>query len=517
MNMHAEKTPQNVNSTVAKTAIKKNNLKPASQFVDNRPETSAQMKLQKRTDTSPRITAQCKKVENLFGTAQQTKGGNQKKQAELPVVQAKIKNPLEKVIYDDPGITSILEQVTAYNKIGGHRFTFPLKERKAAITQIGVIERLIYSWFGNQRSADLDTKQVNTAMKTLMNRVLTERKSLVALSLGNQDEQPPIADFDELPRQIREEITMIWNHLLAGKGILIEGAKEFKIKVLTDFSRLLETQMGRTLAGGIIQSDKGLIITQTTMDKGKYAARPKDSEKEGLKQTEDHEQFVPVDVRGMDEETRLQFLQHVRGENPQSPGMSVTSEQGVKHFSFGEGTGSSLPVPIDSKDAMADSSSRMADRSGNEVIAPTFINLGHELGHVLRSAQGISAGGEGGRALLEHGFDNKKASRTEEFFNIGGVENRLRKESGMTERHGHGNLYSHWAVQGMTSVQDMMDQIGKELQTVGAESTEGIRLTGLLKRLDPLIEHFQLLMNGKGNITELMNALTKIKAEYYFG
>ena len=176
-----------------------------------------------------------------------------------------------------------------------------------------------------------------------------------------------------------------------------------------------------------------------------------------------------------------------------------------------------MPVPINSFDAMPNTNSRMADRYGNEVIAPTFINLGHELGHVLRSAQGISASGEGGSSLLRHSFKDPEASRPEEFFNIGGVENRLRLESGMTERYSHGNLYTHWAVEGMNTIEQMMEQIKNKLKEVGEESAAALRLKALQKKLLELLEPFQLLMNGKGKIEPLLAMLRQINFEFYFG
>lgn len=433
------------------------------------------------------------------------------------VIQAKIKSPFEPPPQDKE-ILKILEQVQTYNSIGGYRFTFPLTERQQALDQLALIERLIYTWFGNQRSFDLDSNPVNINMKVLMNLVLVERQSLVGISINSNDDAPPVANLADMNPLVQKKVTQIWRQLLDGDGIQIQGPKAFQIKVLTDFSRLLETEMGRTLTGGIIETGKGLLIHPTSMAKGKFVAKPVSPETEGLVESETHEDFVLVDVTGMEESQRLRLLQHVRGANKGSPGMSVQSENGVRHFRFGKGSGSTLPVPDDSMDAMADSSSRMANPSGYEVIAPTFINMGHELGHVLRSAQGISAAGEGGSALLEHSFQNPEGDiRSEEFFNIGGVENRLRKESGLMERHGHGNLYSHWATEGMNTIYGMMDQITEQLKRLEAESAAAIRLRGLNKELNALIEPFQALAKGKAKIAPLLRALNTIKVKYYFG
>lgn len=467
---------------------------------------------------SSRVQAQRKLAEEIQAGRQEAQGEGMPAHSGVAVAQAKLGNPFEngpKVT--DVAILQILEEVRIYNEIGGFRFTFPLSERKQALSQLAKIERLIYAWFGNQRSHDLDVNAINTGMKTLMNTVSVERRSLVELSIGKNDDDPPIANFDELEKPLQKEITLIWRQLLGGKGIQIEGPSAFRSKVLSDFSRLLEIEMGRTLTGGILTTGQGLVISPIEMGKGKLVARPNEPEKEGLEETQEHENFVEVDIRGMEEAQRLELLQHVRLKHPKSPGVSVRSELGVRHFKFGEGTGSTLPVPIDSFDAMPNTNSRMADRYGNEVIAPTFINLGHELGHVLRSAQGISASGAGGKSLLLHSFENPEASRPEEFFNIGGVENRLRLESGMMERYSHGNLYTHWAVEGMNTIEQMTEQIKNKLKEVEAESPAAVRLKTLHQKLLALEEPFQLLMNGKGKIDPLLAKLRQLNFEFYFG
>ena len=136
---------------------------------------------------------------------------------------------------------------------------------------------------------------------------------------------------------------------------------------------------------------------------------------------------------------------------------------------------------------------------------------------MLRSAQGISAAGDGGRDLLGHSFQDPEVSRPEEFFNIGGVENRLREQSGMMGRYGHGNLYSHWAVEGMNTIEQLQNQIKEDLKEVAPESEGALRLKGLQKELLALEEPFQLLMNGKGQIKPLLAAVARIKVSVYFG
>lgn len=465
------------------------------QFIDNRPESKLMEKRQGIVDNSQQV----RRLNAIRKMADRSNSAT-------TVIQAKLKNPFGKSPEKEHELNLISFNIDKYNSIGGFRLTFPLEERQQALSQLAVVERLIYSWFGSHQ---MQGTPLDIEMRHLMNAVLDERQSLVHASLKNNDKAPPVANLDKLPGLIQKKVAETWHKLLHGEGIQIKGDNSFQLKILTDFSRLLETQMGQTLIGGIIDTAKGLIIHPTTLAHGKFVARPNDSEKEGLLNSAPDPAFMPVDLRGMEEHNRLQALQHIRTTHLGSPGVSVTSEKGVKHFRFGEGTGSTLPVPADSRDAMMHPSSRMADRSGNEVIAPTFINLGHELGHVLRSAQGMSGAGEAGRDLIQHGFNNAEVSRPEEFFNIGGVENKLRRESGIKERHGHGNYYSHWASSGMTQIFKMIDEINVLKTKVQPGSDKALRLSALEHHFNSLIEPFQELMRGNGNVDQLKEVLRK--------
>ena len=155
----------------------------------------------------------------------------------------------------------------------------------------------------------------------------------------------------------------------------------------------------------------------------------------------------------------------------------------------------------------------MADAHGHEVIAPTFINLGHELGHVFRSAQGLSAVAVGGD-LMTHGFPTAAAvDRPEEFFNIEGIENPLRAQAGIARRHGHGNLYSHWAVALMNQLEGVAQNITNQLHNPLA-ATLHPALRELQTELLALQDEVQALLGGVGIISRLRGTLAQLSHTY---
>lgn len=445
-------------------------------------------------------------------------------------IQREIRSPfVEKTT--DISINDIQREIVRYNilQAKGHSFL----QRKAALQQLSLIETLVYQWFGNQQEMDLDAKPLALKMKGLMNELQRERIYLVTQSIKSHDAEPPVAGFDHLPKIIQHQISFLWQRLLKREGIEISGDADFFMKMMADFSRLLQVDMGRRLIQGIVITNKGLKITPVAAT-GKFAARPDDPEKESMTRVKpvvsgaasssssssgdvsgdlDTSEFVRVDFREKNKAQRLDILQDLRVRNAGSKGVSIRSEMGDAHFAFAEGVGSRITVPDGMHDASRHSSSRMADERGFELIAPTFITLGHELGHVLRSAQGMSAS-EDGSALIKHGFPGvENHDRPEEFFNIGGVENSLRLESGIMPRHGHGNLYSFWAVKAMNSVEKMERQL-ELLMPAYKDTRDERKLKNIKVDIDTYLRPKILaLMGGKGSITEVLKLLSKLKLE----
>ena len=431
-------------------------------------------------------------------------------------VQTKIISPFAQEAPTD-AIATIQAEVVRYNTIGGYRIFFSVAERQLALTQLAAVERLIYGWFTAHPTTDLAADPMARRMKTLMNAVQAERIDLVGRAISNGDANPPVANFAGLPGGVQTQVRQVWQKLLRNEGIAINGDDPaFRTKILADFSRLLELELGRRMIVGIQVRGQAVTITPTTLAAGKFVAQPTDSEAEALglaAPDTDTSTYVPVDFRGQSQADRLALLQDLRIRHPASRGVRVTAEGGVRAYSFGTGTGSTLPVPSDAQDAMTHPASRMADAQGHEVIAPTFINLGHELGHVLRSAQGMSAVAVGGN-LMTHGFPTAAAwDRPEEFFNIEGIENPLRAQAGIAGRHGHGNLYSHWAVALMDQIEGVAQNIAGQLHNPLAHAVQPA-LRQLQTELLALQDQVQALMGGTGIISALRGTLAQLGHTY---
>jgi hypothetical protein len=523
MHINTDKIQQNKSNAIADNLSKlQSNNETALQFTDDRPKSIEHRKLQEAANNSPQVKQlrayqvmanNSPRVKQLRAYQEITTTTPAQQLRSPKVIQAKLQSAFENKKTNEE-IDGIQQEIDKYNKLEEGSKSFI--ERKAVLQQLSLVETMIFQWFNNHMKVDLDVETTAVNMKFLMNGAQTERINLVARSVNEKDEEPPVAGFDSLHPTTQQRVTLIWKKLLAGSGIKITGDKNFEIKVLADFSRLLQLQMGRRLIAGIMITDKGLVITPTTMAAGKFVARPNDAEKESLYKIDpekvDTSLFLDLDYRKKNQAQRLDILQDLRVKDPTSTGVKITSEKGIEYFAFNEGTGSTLPVPVDAKDAMQHNSSRMSDEKGNEIIAPTFINLGHELGHVLRSAQGMSASNEGDK-LISHGFpDVEQPDRPEEFFNIEGVENPLRLEAGILPRHGHGNVYSHWAVKTMNSIEKMeknIDGISSKITGKDAEILKKIK-TGISDVLRPQVLD---LMGGKGSITGVLDLFQAIQKD----
>lgn len=337
------------------------------------------------------------------------------------------------------------EEYDSYLKKGEGWFANTEAERRAALKTLHEIELAVYGFFDSLNFADLDVAPANIDMKRLMNSVQDERRRLAVISLKEKDKNPPVANFDQLQLDEQQKITLIWNNLRKNSGIKIEGDQAFRETVLADFARLIENQFGRDLVHRIVIEKNALVITPTTLEKGKFVASPIDNETEGFtllpEAPEDTENYVKVNPATLTENEKVSLFRRIRITSPDKKGVALKSASGYEFYKFGGGSRSQLPFPANARDAAENVSSRLLGSGNREVIAPTFVILAHELGHVLRSLLGISAS-KAGSEFIETAFGGKVTSdRPEEFFNINDIENAVRAENRISAREGHSNLY----------------------------------------------------------------------------
>jgi hypothetical protein len=109
------------------------------------------------------------------------------------------------------------------------------------------------------------------------------------------------------------------------------------------------------------------------------------------------------------------------------------SHKGKKYTYNTKGTGAFVT-------SFADKSIHPGKDSGNQILSPSWVTTGHELGHAANMKAGsstIKTTGALMTSLAGGGKDSDNWDNTEELLNIENVENALRSESGQSERLGH--------------------------------------------------------------------------------
>src|SRR5262245_38109958 len=267
----------------------------AATLVDNRPAAVAQRELAAavgdqqtslRVALSPRVIAQGRRLDGMFGNAVQRRSAA----ATLsfhpvpavpshPLVQLKLK--LDLGINPPPEFTKFAILIDAYNgwlTKAETAYAFNEKERRQALEHLHEIEQLTFLWFQKQQAQDLDRTPYGPTMKGLLNQLQNERVALVEWSQRKWDKTPPVANFSRLDGKQQIQLTEIWQRLVKGHGIELAGSGTFRARVLADFSRLLETETGRTIVGKLVEGSTSVFIEEvkSTEEGGKFAASPKD-------------------------------------------------------------------------------------------------------------------------------------------------------------------------------------------------------------------------------------------------
>ncbi|XOK61853.1 hypothetical protein ACJ7K1_01590 [Paenibacillus elgii] len=367
-----------------------------------------------------------------------------------PPVQCKISMSPMIIRLDD----DFTERIAEYNE---------LTEDAPLFTKINVlseIERACFHWFVHRQSDDLQEDPEAPQMRTLMDLLHDERQALVKQSVteGNptaEDSDLPIAGFEQLDEEAQRKAREIWGKLIQDSGSIRivekEGHGDFKMQMLTEFSRILESHFGRELMGRINESDKKIEISPFSVAKDvgvTAAASPVGDNKEHAKlkrlsgQPKDRDKYKEIRLDGLTKQERVSALNDMRRERPERLGVVlILQERPEQYYAFGEGTDVKVTMPSDVKESSFYYGNRLVDTAGKELIAPAFSTLTHELGHAFHMQQGTKTDNAGELMEWIDDQDNLEAwSNMEEYINIQGTENPFRSEYGLGERHGHENI-----------------------------------------------------------------------------
>jgi hypothetical protein len=387
-------------------------------------------------------------------------------------------------------VGGIAQAVNSYNNgIRG-------KSLKVRLAELHAIEHSVYEWFGDQHMPDFAENPTALKLKTLLTAIQEEQESLVARTVNDPQADPPVANFDDLSGKEQARVRGIWTDLVSGTGnIRITETQDyqsttgggmqqmqhvgFRIQVLTSFARLLTAEFGRQLVAEVnkstggtnlvtvrpglakavgdvpaeelvasAESSGGATLQEFTEDSW-FGKMQKGSKRWKVRKRQLDRLYPLADLDpSQDEVSRMSFMHRARSMPLRGGGMtegfSVVDNGQRRYYRFGAGSSSTITYPADLRDGSDDPMSRYVDEAGNEIIVPVFIALGHELGHALHSLQGAQSGeAQSLEPIAAAGINPAEYSGTlEEIVTIRGVENRLREEHGITERHSHHNVIS---------------------------------------------------------------------------
>lgn len=398
-----------------------------------------------------------------------------------PVIQRAINNQLlagYSKRKDHAG--EIARMINAYNQ------DIRLKNRQERINELFPIQTEVYKWFDNNRQQNLDENPDAVKMKKLLNDLQREHESLVRQSVINDDETPPVAGFDKLPEKIQTKVLNLWNDLLNDSGNIriseelpyddgkkTEHQDGFRYTALAAFARMLQTEFGRELlfrantdtnGKKLITIRPGISENRGEIEKEDFEAKPLDAnngelqevdtvklfgdKKKGSNSYKKAEKFLKrfpelQFSKNSTADERIQQIHNAPKTFAGHSGYKIKIEGVFHYFTFNTGSASEIVLTPDTFDSSKYPTSRFVDSEGNEIIVPAFVTLTHELGHAVHMMEGNAVGrvsGKLGKAVAP-GEDFGNWSQLEEYNTINGVENKIRDESGLTRRFGHGNFY----------------------------------------------------------------------------
>lgn len=368
--------------------------------------------------------------------------------------------PIQRVIDPVPDLLpkDILQFISDYNKLDEKT---PLNER---IKKLFIIEHLVYDCLTEFLVPDLNEESTAAPLQEVLNSLKEERVNVVGQSVKNEDHLKegdlPIAHFDKLNEETQKKIRNIWLRLVTSSGSIKiletdsdtkEEHKGFSVRILTEFSRLLEGEFGRELVEEVNASKHLLIIEpfhqSTNKSKDLSAAPLRSDDSDLLKilpKVPDKDLLVhypEIDITNFSEKERRKLINRLKPTQEKQLGVALKDGSETTYFQFGSGSDAKITVPSHLKDSSQYIDSRLADKDGNELTTPLFILLGHELGHVSHIQRGTISR----EAKIPNHFKSKKendhyGSDQEEYVNIEENENALREEHRLGKRKGHGNI-----------------------------------------------------------------------------
>ncbi|MCU0464577.1 MAG: hypothetical protein MUF38_08390 [Anaerolineae bacterium] len=354
--------------------------------------------------------------------------------------------------------TQIEALVDIYNNLAAP--TNPA-QYQASFNALQAVEREIYAWFddfsqNNQRftgSADV------TAIKSLLDEVNTEHSALIDGS-KDLDQVLPFDPTGLLPNVVNDMKTL-WQDIVNSRGkIKLVGSDPNKQQALSELGRLLSTDVGRRMlsllnaptpgkAKGVDSSLTDIFIgeTKNQLPNNVQNASP-DVEDLGFAVaqpigTDDTNKNSTIEKTTAVSSSKIGFFKPKANDYPAvAPGqlhvLRDSAWDGKKGFTY---NGRKYKFNNKSRGAFVTNPQGNAIHPGkghgNQILTPSWVTMGHELGHAANMRTGATTLKTNELMGLSGPGNNEHWDNPEELLNIENVENALRGEVGLSERDGH--------------------------------------------------------------------------------
>lgn len=313
---------------------------------------------------------------------------------------------------------------------------------KRLFSFIDFLDKSINRWFDAHKAPDMKEVPNGPYLLHLHEEVAKEHQGLVEIAYRNPDKVLPV-NLATLTNEEAIAVHKIWKSIVSGSGnISVVGTSEFQKKTYADLARLLQGRYGRAMVqyldGGEVKLQNRTTIGENFDDKFGDKEQPLGSyayPRANLKDDKDTSREIIV------EKTDLGYKEARTRDDINR--LMLEGEKGVNHngvsYTFGKGSGSLVKI------AKEDGNS-LTDEQLNQILTPSYITLGHELGHAMRNRGGGSFAGTGLETIdkffaEEEGVADEDTrslwTDAEEVVNITTSEKKLRQEHELSERRYH--------------------------------------------------------------------------------
>jgi len=332
---------------------------------------------------------------------------------------------------------------------------------QASFNALQAVERASYTWFDDfsQNNQKFSGNASVTTLKTLLTEVNTEHEQLI---IGSKD-LDQVLPFDPtgLQPNVIQDMKNLWQDIVNNRGkIQLVGSDPNKQRAMSELGRILSTNTGRRMlallnaptpgkAKNITPDLTNIYIGENkaqlplnvqnaspdVADLGFAVAQPINTSENSNRSIEKTTAVSSTKIGKVFKPKAQDFPSaspgHLDVVRDSAWGGKKGFTHGAQKYKFGKKTtGAFVTNP-------ENNSIHPGKGHGNQILAPSWVTMGHELGHAANMRTGATTMKTNALMGLAGGGNNDHWDNPEELLNIENVENALRGEVGLSERDGH--------------------------------------------------------------------------------